>query len=52
MIIEMNNENFFNPLSDTNEEDIKLKSYLSKCLPKDVDTDKIKLSTFHKIKKE
>lgn len=51
MIIEMNNENFFNPLSDTNEENIKLKSYLLKCLPKDVDTDKIKLSTFHKIKK-
>lgn len=48
----MNNENYFNPLPDTKEEDIKLKNYLLKCLPKDVDTDKIKLSTFHKIKKE
>lgn len=52
MIIEMNNENFFNSLPETNEEDIKLKNYLLKCLPKDVDTDKIKLSTFHKIKRE
>lgn len=52
MIIEMNNENFFNSLPDTSEEDIKLKNYLLKCLPKDVDTDKIKLSTFHKIKRE
>lgn len=52
MIIEMNNENFFNSLPETSEEDIKLKNYLLKCLPKDVDTDKIKLSTFHKIKRE
>lgn len=52
MIIEMNNEKFFNSLPETSEEDIKLKNYLLKCLPKDVDTDKIKLSTFHKIKRE
>lgn len=52
MIIEMNNEKFFNSLPDTSEEDIKLKNYLLKCLPKDVDTDKIKLSTFHKIKRD
>lgn len=51
MIIEMNNEKFFNSLPDTSEEDIKLKNFLLKCLPKDVDTDKIKLSTFHKIKR-
>lgn len=52
MIIEMNNEKKINSLPDTSEEDIKLKNYLLKCLPKDVDTDKIKLSTFHKIKRE
>lgn len=48
----MNNDNLFNQLSDTKEEDIKLKNCLLNCLPKDVDTDKIKLSTFQKIERE
>lgn len=52
MIIKMNDDHTPRPLPGSPDEDPRIAFWLRDCLPQEVDTDRIKLSTFLKIERQ